>query len=121
VPDLFFVASDRQHLMRPTFFDGAPDTVVEFVSPDSQSRDRREKYEEYEKAGVREYWIIDPLSKTVELYRLDRKRYGRVDEVNDALASSVIRGFHLKPALLWRKPLPKVAGVLRQLASGKKS
>ena len=121
VPDLFFVARDRQHLMRPAFFDGVPDAAVEFVSPDSQSRDRREKYEEYEKAGVREYWIIDPLSKTVELYRLDRKRFGRVSEVNDTLASSVIRGFHLRPSILWRRPLPKVASVLRQLASSKKS
>ena len=44
VPDLFFVALGRQHLMRPTYFDGSPDLVIEIVSPDSQSRDRRDKY-----------------------------------------------------------------------------
>jgi Uma2 family endonuclease len=118
-PDLFFIAKDRQHLMRPTYFDGAPDAVLEIVSPDSQSRDRRDKFKEYEKAGVREYWIIDPLSKTVELYRLERKRFRTVDEVDGVLASSVLRVFYLKPAQLWRRPLPKVSTILRQLAARK--
>jgi Uma2 family endonuclease len=118
-PDLFFISKDRQHLMRPTYFDGAPDVAIEIVSPDSQSRDRREKFSEYEKAGVREYWIIDPLSKTAELYRLERKRFQVVDEIDGMLASSVLRGFRLKPAQLWRRPLPKVSTALRQLAVGK--
>ncbi len=116
-PDLFFISKDRQNLMRPTHFDGAPDLAMEIVSPDSQSRDRREKFTEYQKAGVREYWIIDPLSKTVELYRLERKRFKPVEEVNGSLASTVLRKFRIKPEQLWRKPLPKVSTVLRQLAS----
>jgi len=115
-PDLFFIARDRQHLMHPTYFDGAPDLAIEFVSPDSQSRDRRDKFKEYEKAGVREYWIIDPLSKTVELYRLERKRFQAVEDANGILASSVLPKFRIKPEQLWRKPLPKVSTVLRQLA-----
>jgi Uma2 family endonuclease len=116
-PDLFFISKDRQHLMRPTYFDAAPDLAIEIVSPDSQSRDRREKFTEYEKAGVREYWIIDPLSKTAELYRLERKRFLAVEATDGVLPSSVLRGFRLKPGLLWRKPLPKVSTVLRQLAA----
>ena len=116
-PDLFFISKDRQHLMRPTYFEGAPDMAIEIVSPDSQSRDRREKFTEYEKAGVREYWIIDLLSKTAELYRLERKRFQAVDELDGVLASSVVRGFRLKPSQLWRKPLLKVSSVLRQLGA----
>jgi Uma2 family endonuclease len=116
-PDLFFIAKSRQHLMRPTYFEGAPDLAIEIVSPDSQSRDRRDKFKEYEKAGVREYWIIDPLSKTVELYRLQRKRFKVVEVANGILASSVLSRFRIKPEQLWRKPLPKVSTVLRQLAA----
>jgi Uma2 family endonuclease len=116
-PDLFFIAKARQHLMHPTYFDGAPDMAIEIVSPDSQSRDRREKFGEFEKAGVREYWIIDPLSKTAELYRLERKRFQPVTEISGWLSSSVIAGFRLKPGLLWRKPLPKVSTTLRQIAA----
>lgn len=40
--------------------DGTPDLIVEVTSPESLARDRGEKYVEYEAAGVREYWLIDP-------------------------------------------------------------
>ena len=116
VPDLMFVSTSRLNLLRPTYLDGAPDLLIEIVSPDSQSRDRREKYLEYEKAGVREYWIIDPLSKTVEVARLERKKFHRVEETAGVIASTVLPGFRLKTAQLWQKPLPKVSGVLKWMA-----
>lgn len=115
VPDLLFVAKNHLDLLKPTYLDGAPDLVMEIVSPDSQSRDRREKYQEYEKAGVREYWIIDPLSQMVEVYRIRGKRFQLIEEHDGIVASTVIPKLRLKTALLWRKPLPKIAGLLRQL------
>src|SRR5687768_16717845 len=63
VPDLLFVAADRLQIIKPTYVEGAPDLVIEIVSPDSLARDWREKYLEYEAAGVREYWVIDPMSE----------------------------------------------------------
>jgi Uma2 family endonuclease len=113
VPDLLFVPKERMDLIRSTHLEGAPDLLIEIVSPDSQSRDRREKYLEYEKAGVKEYWIVDPLSKTVEASRLERKKYQRLDEIGGVIASTVLRGFRIKTAQLWQKPLPKVSGVLK--------
>jgi len=68
VPDLFFISKVNLARIRPTFINGPPDLTIEIVSPDSQNRDRREKYLEYEASGVREYWIIDPLSKTLDVY-----------------------------------------------------
>jgi Uma2 family endonuclease len=115
VPDLMFVAHARLHLLRPTYFEGAPDLIFEIISPDSQSRDRREKFDEYEKAGVREYWIVDPLSKTVEAYRLQGRKFRLVDEQDGILASSVLRNFRLRTDWLWRKPLPKVSTALKQM------
>lgn len=113
VPDLLFVAADRRDLLKPTYLDGPPDLLIEIVSPDSQSRDRREKYLEYEKAGVREYWIVDPLSKTVEVFRLEKKKFQRIEETAGVIASIVLKGFRIKTAQLWQKPLPKVSGVLK--------
>jgi Uma2 family endonuclease len=113
VPDLMLVSNERLNLLEPTFLDGPPDLLIEIVSPDSQSRDRREKYLEYEKAGVREYWIVDPLSKTVEVSRLERKKFRQIEEIDGVIASSVLRGFRIKTAQLWLKPLPKVSAVLK--------
>lgn len=49
---------------------GAPDMVVEVLSPSTQRQDRLVKLKLYQKAGVREYWIVDPDSKTVQVYLL---------------------------------------------------
>ena len=55
VPDLFVVLKHRLHLLGPTCLDGASDIAFEIVSPDSVVRDWRDKYQEYQSAGVREY------------------------------------------------------------------
>ena len=115
VPDIFFVSKARLSIVKQTVVEGAPDLVVEVVSPESQSRDRRKKYQEYEKAGVREYWIIDPLSRTVEWYSLKGKKYVLIEPKEGALHSRVFAGLYLKPAWLWRRPMPNVIGVLREL------
>lgn len=51
---------------------GAPDWVIEIVSPSSKKMDYVIKLTEYEKAGVREYWIVDPLKKIVMVYPLEK-------------------------------------------------
>ena len=55
---------------------GAPDFIAEVLSPSSQGYDRLAKFHLYERAGVREYWIIDPASKTVSVHTLEGGRYG---------------------------------------------
>ena len=92
-----------------------PDLVIEIVSPDSESRDWREKYEEYERAGVREYWIIDPMSQYIEVYVLIRGKYRQLKEQDGKLVSRVLPGFFLKIEWLWRDPLPVELDVLREL------
>ena len=57
---------------------GAPDLIVEILSPGTAGKDLKEKFSRYERAGVREYWIVDPLGKTVQVYRLGQNgSYGR--------------------------------------------
>ena len=115
-PDIIFISNRQLRMVRTAHFEGGPDLIVEIVSSDSQSRDRREKYIEYHTAGVREYWIVDPLSRTVEAHGRDRGgKFKPRTEKNGMITSAVLKGFHLKPAWLWRERLPKVSALLREI------
>ena len=59
---------------------GAPDLVVEILSPSSVRHDRFEKFQIYSKYGVKEYWIVDPTGKLVEVYHLVEGKF-ILDEV----------------------------------------
>jgi Uma2 family endonuclease len=119
-PDLFFVSTERLNLVERYQINGPPDLIIEVLSPESQSRDRREKFLEYQAAGVREYWLVDPLSRTVEIYVMGKsKKYELVEEIDGAIHSKVLKGFFLKEAWLWQTPRPKISAVLRQIAKAK--
>ena len=118
-PDIFFLATDRMDIIQNDHVDGPPDLIIEIVSRESQARDWREKYGEYEAAGVREYWVIDPMSHHMEAYTLgERKQFTRIEENQGAIPSGVLPGFHVQTAWLWQDPLPKVADLLRGLGGG---
>lgn len=55
---------------------GAPDWVIEIVSPSSKARDYFKKLFKYRSAGVREYWIVDPAKKAVNVYQLEHETGG---------------------------------------------
>ena len=116
VPDIVFIAKDRLDQLLANHFEGAPDLAIEIASPESLSRDWREKYLEYEKAGVREYWVIDPMSERMEAYALGDDSQYKLIEVNDGLlSSSVLTGFWFKPAWLWQETLPDPLDLLKEL------
>jgi Uma2 family endonuclease len=116
MPDILFVSEARRHLIRKNHLEGAPDLAIEVVSPDSVSRDWREKYLEYQAAGVREYWVIDPLPQLLEAYALGADGlYHRIEEVEGRVASVLLPGFFLRPPWLWQERLPRVRDVLREL------
>src|SRR5271168_2737566 len=60
-PDLGFIKKSRLHLVKKGFIDGPPDAAFEIVSPESIERDYQKKRRQYQKYGVREYWIIDQM------------------------------------------------------------
>lgn len=69
-PDLLVVRNERREIVRDVIR-GAPDLVVEIVSPSTVRRDRSLKLETYARHGVGEYWIVDGAAETVEIYRLE--------------------------------------------------
>jgi Uma2 family endonuclease len=69
-PDLVFVRSERAHLVSERGIEGAPDLVVEILSPSTAHRDRGIKLERYRHFGVPEYWIVDIDARAVEVWRL---------------------------------------------------
>jgi Uma2 family endonuclease len=118
-PDLAFVATARLHLVRRGRVDGPPDLAIEIVSPESVARDWISKRQQYEQAGVIEYWIIDEIKSTVTLLRLGRDlKYKEVRPRKGVLESKVIAGFWLRPAWLWQDKLPDPDEVLREILAG---
>jgi Uma2 family endonuclease len=107
-PDLLFVRWERTHLITRNHLAGPADLVVEVVSPESGGRDRGEKFVEYEKAGIPEYWLIDPDRQQAEFYLLSEEgRYHlSVLEGQGLFHSKVIPGFWLKVEWLWQSPPP---------------
>jgi len=116
IPDLIFVSVENQVVVTNSEVDGAPDLVVEIVSPDSVERDWRVKYLEYEKAGIREYWVIDPIYEKMNIYCLNEQgKYQPQQAENKILKSKVLAGFWIKPDWLWQEPLPNVISIAKEL------
>jgi Uma2 family endonuclease len=86
---------------------GAPDLAIEILSPSTSRKDQREKFDRYERAGVREYWIVDPAAWSIWLYHLGPG--GRFDEgelkerLGDVapIASKVLEGLVIDPMELF--------------------
>jgi len=97
-PDILFVSNERAHIRTPANIRGAPDLVVEILSPSSTSRDWREKFELYSKHGVKEYWVVDPANRVVWLAL---RRGGALEiagtyGIGDTVSSTVLAGFSVK-------------------------
>ena len=116
-PDILYVSSERLSGLKETYYDGAPDLIVEVTSLESIARDRGEKYVEYEAAGVKEYWLVDPDRRQAEFYRLEqdgRYRSIRPDE-RGVYESEVLPGLWLKVDWLWEEPMPSVITCLKEM------
>lgn len=108
-PDLFFVKAEHAHRLKARRLEGPADLIIEIVSPESVARDRGEKFDEYEEAGVREYWIIDsrPGKQRADFWALDafgRYRAASLDE-DGVYRSIVLKGLWLDVNWLWQEPL----------------
>jgi Uma2 family endonuclease len=106
-PDLLVVLNDQLDIVGPTNVRGATAIVVEILSPGGRHRDEVVKRELYARAGVREYWIVDPDGETVT--RCRQRAPGVLetstrlsDLAGDSLTSQLLPGFSLALAALFR-------------------
>jgi Uma2 family endonuclease len=74
-PDIVFVSTARLRLIEKRAIFGVPDLLVELVSPSSVRRDRHDKKPLYARFGVKEYWIGDPVNKSLEILTLKSGQY----------------------------------------------
>lgn len=106
IPDLLFISNERRGEIASTErVLGAPDIVIEIVSPgaDNERRDRVVKLQLYGKYGVKEYWIIDPTSRTIDVYVLKEGILKLEAKFTDTaeLTSSLLPGFRCKVASIF--------------------
>jgi Uma2 family endonuclease len=69
-PDLLFIRKDRASIVTEANVQGAPDLVIEILSPSNKAYDRKTKLRAYEKAGVPEIWYFDPEDDSAEILNL---------------------------------------------------
>ncbi|HEV2349491.1 MAG TPA: Uma2 family endonuclease [Terriglobia bacterium] len=101
-PDLLYVSSARADIIQENFIAGAPDLAVEILSPSTAAHDRVTKLRLYADAGVAQVWYIDPMAKTVEVLKLEARKYF----VDSALAGDQVLTSNLFPG--WELPLDKL-------------
>ncbi len=89
-PDLLFVTETRAHIIGAKNIEGGPDLVIEVLSPSTETVDRVQKRMLYDASGVREYWIVDPASKTVEIHEFGSPRRTRVYKEGQSFESAVL-------------------------------
>lgn len=96
-PDIVFVSKERTSIMDEQKINGAPDLVIEILSESTAYYDLKKKKEYYEKYGVKEYWIADPMEKTIDLYVLGARGFimEAQAKMNQTIASVIIQGFEV--------------------------
>ncbi len=103
-PDVSFLSSDRLHLAGEVYVDGAPDLAVEIISPSSRQHDTNdtvEKLVNYGRFGVQEYWLVDPVERSVTLYGNVGGQLVVIPPAEGVLRSRVLPGFWLRAEWLF--------------------
>ncbi|MFN4256217.1 MAG: Uma2 family endonuclease [Saprospiraceae bacterium] len=99
-PDVFFVSKERDFILdeREGVVIGTPDLIVEIISPSSVQRDRYQKKELYERFAVREFWLVDPQNRSIEIFKLAQNQFqlhAFADETGASIASTVLPGLEI--------------------------
>ena len=106
-PDLLYLSNARaSEVLTPLHVRGVPEIVVEVASPGTRKRDDTIKRGLYERAGVVEYWIIEPKTDVVKVYRRAGDRFGRATELSrdagDVLTTPLLPGLDMPLSRLFR-------------------
>lgn len=102
-PDILYVSRERSSIVTATNVRGAPDLVIEVLSPSQEDWDRVIKRTVYAGYGVREYWLVDPTFRTVEVLARDGRdlRSLGIYGVHDVMSGVLLPGFSLDIGMLF--------------------
>lgn len=97
-PDILFVSRERVAEIVKERIEGAPDLVVEVLSPSTFHKDLRRKMRVYSQFGVREYWIVDPEEETIELHQRvgEKLQLSRKFASGETFQTSLLPGFEMQ-------------------------
>jgi Uma2 family endonuclease len=95
-PDIIIIASDHANRVTQKNIQGAPDLVIEILSPSTAPVDRGRKLALYDRAGVREYWIVDPAAKTAEVHEFGSPRRRRAYQEGQSFESAIFPGLTVR-------------------------
>ncbi len=97
-PDIIFISNERFSIRTGGEIRGAPDLVIEILSPGTAARDRGIKKRIYARHGVREFWTVDPDKETIEVAKLGKAGFetSAIYQKGDTLVSSVLPGLDIK-------------------------
>ncbi len=104
-PDLLFITNDRAHIITDENVRGAPDLVVEILSPSTAERDRTYKRALYAKFGVKEYWLVDPEAHSVTILLLGPQGFEELGVCGpgETLDSPTLQGFAVSPDAIFTR------------------
>jgi Uma2 family endonuclease len=107
-PDLIYISRDRAGVLTGQHVRGAPDLVVEILSPSTRKTDEITKRKRYERFGVVEYWVLDPERNAIKVYRRVDDRFVRVVELSaeagDTLTTPLLPEFSVTLAEIFASP-----------------
>ena len=89
-PDLVFISNENSYKIQENGLHGAPDLVIEVLSPGTEKYDRKKKKDVYERCGVQEYWIVDPATKEVTGYTLRDGKFAELDMATGVIQSVLL-------------------------------
>lgn len=93
-PDIIFISRDRMNIIEPKRINGAPDLVVEILSPATAYYDLRHKFRVSERYGVKEYWIVDPEESSIEVFIREGEKLSLSQRLEERgqVTSSLLQG-----------------------------
>lgn len=100
-PDIIFISRERQDIVSEANIQGAPDLIIEILSSTTARRDRTKKKDLYARHGVKELWIIHPVTQTIEVFTLEGESYKEpifYTRRNDKVFSLVLPELKIKPS-----------------------
>lgn len=100
-PDLIAIRRERLDIYQGHIVNGAPDIVIEILSPSSRQYDEVEKKQLYARSGISEYWIVDPDRRQLTIYRLAGGSYRSTAPVDGLLHSAAVTEFTVDPEALF--------------------